>query len=170
MSSECNVCNIHVTFSIYTALQIEASRGVNIQFQRLKRGRDVGGRPSQPGKVMKSKPHSTAFEEMFLRELQQISSSSVIFSSLVPSSRAIPPAPVIRKLPSPLTALQKQVYINMSKSELNAACEDVFKGIFLSREECAYLEECTRLQSQSRLWFEHRAHCFQIFSSCTCLP
>ena len=44
----------------------------------------------------------------------------------------------------------------MSHSEQNAACEDVFKGIILSWEECAYLEECTRLQSQSGLWFEQR--------------
>ena len=129
---------------------------VNIQFQRPKRGRDVGETPTRPGKVMKFKPHSAASEEMFLRELQQISPSAVVFSSLAPSSRAAPPTPVIRKLPSPLTALQKQVYANMSQCELNAACEDVFKSIIISQEECAYLEECTRLQSQSRLWFEQR--------------
>jgi hypothetical protein len=44
----------------------------------------------------------------------------------------------------------------MSHSELNVACEDVFKSLVLSSEECAYVEECTRLQSQSRLWFEQR--------------
>ena len=138
--------------------QIEPSLVVNIQFQRPKRGRDLGETPSRPGKVMKSKPHSTTLEEMFLRELQQISPSSVVFSSLAPSSRPtlLSTARVIRKLPSPLTALCKKIYTNMSKSELNAACEDVFKGIILSWEECAYLEECTRLQSQSRLWFEQR--------------
>ena len=44
----------------------------------------------------------------------------------------------------------------MSRSKQNAACEDVFKSLVLSWEECAYVEECTRLQSQSRLWFEQR--------------
>ena len=45
----------------------------------------------------------------------------------------------------------------MSGEELEAACEDVFKrGIIVSQEEVTYLEEATRLQSQSLLWFEHR--------------
>ena len=139
-----------------TLFQIEPYLVVNIQFQRPKRGRDVGETSSRPGKVLKCKPHSTALEEMFLRELQQISPSSAVFSSLAPLSKTVPPTPVVRKLPSLLTALQKQVYTNMSPNELNAACEDVFKSIILSQEECAYLEESTQLQSQSRLWFEQR--------------
>ena len=45
----------------------------------------------------------------------------------------------------------------MSGEELEAACEDVFKqGIIVSQEEITYLEEATRLQSQSHLSFEHR--------------
>ena len=132
-----------------TLFQIEPSLVVNIQFQRPKRGRDVGETSSRSGKVLKCKPHSTALEEMFLRELQQISPSAAVFTSLAPLSKTVPPTPVVRKLPSPLTALQKQVYTSMSPNELNAACEDVFKSIILSQEECAYLEESTRLQSQS---------------------
>ena len=144
--------------AVFILFQIEPSLVVNIQFQRPKRGRDLveTQTPSRPGKMMKSSPHSTALEEMFLRELQQISPSSAVFSSLAPVSKTMTPAPIIRKLPTPLTALQKHVYTNMSQSELNAACQDVFKSIVISWEECTYLEECTRLQSQSRLWFEQR--------------
>lgn len=109
---------------------------------------------------MRSKK-STTSEETFLRRLQQISPGAVVFSSMAPSNATMPPAaspaaPVICKLPSPLTALKKQVYLSMSKEELKAACEEVFKSIAISREESVYLEECTRLQSQSQLWFTHR--------------
>ena len=129
---------------------------MNIQFQRPKRGRDVGDTPSRPGKVIRSRPDSTALEETFLRELRQILLSSVVFSSLVPLSKSTPTAPVIRKLPRPLKALKNDKYTTMSHSDMNAACEDVFKCRVLSWEECVYLEECTCLQSQSQLWFEHR--------------
>ena len=73
-----------------------------------------------------------------------------------PNSITAPPAAVIRKLPQPLTALKKHLYAEMSQEELRAACKEVFRRITVSQEECAYLEQCTRLQSQSKLWFEHR--------------
>ena len=78
------------------------------------------------------------------------------FSSLAPNSITAPPAAVIRKLPQPLTVLKKHLYSEMSPEELRAACKEVFQRITVSQEECAYLEQCTRLQSQSKLWFEHR--------------
>ena len=111
------LCQVDVMSEICHALfippfQIEPSLVVSIPFQRPERGRDIGEKPSRPMKVMRSKPHSIAMEDIFLRELQQISPSSVVFSFLAPLSRATPPVPVIRKLPSPLTALQKQAYTN----------------------------------------------------------
>ena len=45
----------------------------------------------------------------------------------------------------------------MGEEELKAACEDVFTNkIVVTQEEANYLEESTRLQSQSLLWFKHR--------------
>ena len=88
------LCQVNVMSEVCHALfippfQIEPSLVVNIPFQRPKRGRDIGEKPSRPMKVMRSKPHSIAMEDIFLRELQQISPSSVVFSSLPPLSRAI---------------------------------------------------------------------------------
>ena len=129
---------------------------MNIQFQRPKRGREVGESSTRPKKVSRSNPPSTAQEDMFFQQLRQTSPSAVIFSSLAPNSITAPPAAVIRKLPQPLTALKKHLYSEMSPEELRAACKEVFQRITVSQEECAYLEQCTRLQSQSKLWFEHR--------------
>jgi len=97
---------LSVTHHMIALFQIEPSLVLNTQFQRSKRGRDVGEPPSRPGKVLKCKPHSTALK-MFQRELQQLSLSSAMFSSLAPLTKTIPPTSVVRKLPSPLTVLQK---------------------------------------------------------------
>ena len=129
---------------------------MNIQFKRPKRQRDVYETPNTPGKIIRTGLDSTKVEESFLRELQHISPSSVVYSSLIPVTRTTPTTPVICKLPPPLTALRRDEYTTLSHSDLSAAYEAVFKSHALSWEECVYLEESTRLQSQSRLWFEHR--------------
>ena len=52
----------------------------------------------------------------------------------------------------------------MSRDQLNAACEEIFaNGLKITSEETAYLEESTRLQSKSLLWFEQRAGCITAF-------
>ena len=89
--------------------------------------------------------------------LKNILPSAVVFSLASHSPPTSSPHPVVRQLPPSLSALKKSEYCNMSGEELEAACEDVFKrGIIVSQEEVTYLEEATRLQSQSLLWFVHR--------------
>ena len=129
---------------------------MNIQFKRPKRQRDICETPNRPGKIIQTGLDSTKVEESFLREVQHISPSSVVFYSLIPVTRTTPTTPVIRKLPPPLMALRRDEYSTLSHSDLSAACEAVFKSLALSWEECVYLEESTHLQSQSWLLFEHR--------------
>ena len=82
--------------------------------------------------------------------------NAVIFSSLAPL-RSVSSTPPVRKLPRPLTSLHMPKYLTMKAEELKAACEDVFDStLVVTKEEAAYLEESTRLQSQSLLWYEHR--------------
>ena len=45
----------------------------------------------------------------------------------------------------------------MSESDLRNAVEVVYQKLAITTDEAAYLEECTRLHSQSKLWFDHRA-------------
>ena len=45
----------------------------------------------------------------------------------------------------------------MTDEELKEARKGVFtSGITVTLDDASYLEECTRLQSQSLIWFEHR--------------
>lgn len=139
---------------------MEPSVIVNIQFQRPKRGRDVGEISTRAVKVPKLMPHTNEAERRFLTELEVIQPSAVFFSSHAPApsnTAEISVPPVIRKLPPTLTSLHKPKYAVMTEEELRAACKDVFtNGIAVTHEEAIYLEESTRLQSQSLLWFQHR--------------
>ena len=66
-------------------------------------------------------------------------------------------ARVALKLPPTLASLYDPKYKNLSHSDFQEACESVFKNLTVSVDEAKYLEESTRLQSQSTLWFNHRA-------------
>ena len=64
---------------------------------------------------------------------------------------------IVHKLPPTLLPLRKPKYAAMAEEELKEACKEVFaSGISVTTEEASYLEKCTRLQSQSLVWFEHQ--------------
>ena len=120
--------------------------------------------PARPAKAPTLMPHTNEAEKKFISGLRAIQPSAVFFSSHEPSpcveqtpSTSTTTPVVIRKLPPPLTSLYKPAYEKMRKEKLEAACKEVFtKGIVITSEEATYLEESTRLQTQSLLWFEHR--------------
>ena len=63
----------------------------------------------------------------------------------------------VRKLPSTLKSLHRLAYTKMTTDELEATCKEVFSaGIVVTQKEAVYLEESTKLKSQSTLWFDHR--------------
>ena len=44
----------------------------------------------------------------------------------------------------------------MSQEELGEAFVDIFEqGLYVGKDGAVYLEECTRLQALSQLWFEY---------------
>ena len=153
-------------------MQIEPATIVSISFERPKRSRDVkaegteaeeaAARPSQqlrPSKVPKVVGNRADAEQNFLCGLEEIQSSAVVFSSYKPSvHESSSGSSVIRKLPRPMTSLRKAEYEELSEDQLLSLCEETFvKGILvIHNDEAAYLEESTRLQAQSLLWYEHR--------------
>lgn len=96
---------------------------------------------------------------MFFGELKQILPDSAILTDVVYVNKSSTYPPV-RKLPAPLTALQDVKYQHMDNTELKAVCNDVFLNrLNISKAEADYLEESTKLQSQSLLWFRYRTRC-----------
>ena len=136
---------------------------MDIDFQRPIRKRDIDKEPSTTPAVRPPRPKAPKVEdkEQFLTSLRQIRPSAVVFCSLEPLPHLQAPVnsrPAIRKLPLPLSSLYKQEYVRLEEEELNALCQEKFtEGVIkISNDEAAYLEESTKLQSQSLLWFEQR--------------
>lgn len=94
-------------------------------------------------------------EAMFLSHLKEIHPSSVVFSSLI--ARKCTVENDSRKLPPLLTSLHTTKCTTMTEEELIMACQDAFVNkLEITPDEALYLEESTRLQSQSILWHQHR--------------
>ena len=47
-------------------------------------------------------------------------------------------------------------YKDLPQCDLGKTCESAFQKLSITTDEAKYLEESTRLQSQSKLWFDHR--------------
>lgn len=129
----------------------------SVQFQRPKWGRDVGVSLERPPKKSTICPPTDEAKEAFLAGLKKVMPTAVVFSSVGPLERLATRSLVVRKLPAPLTLLRKPKYTSMSSEELKGARQNVFDhALKITSEESIYLEESTRLQSQSPLWYEHR--------------
>ena len=83
--------------------------------------------------------------------------TSAALTAVVKQTPNPEPAKVALKLPPTLITLCDPKYKNLSQSDFQEACEVVFQSLTISIDEAKYLEESTRLQSQSKLWFDHRA-------------
>ena len=105
------------------------------------------------------KPHTQEAEKGFLKKLESILPSAVFFSSHQPSCNTSSSSDtlIVRKLPSTLLSLKKPKYALITDEEFKEACKNVFtRRITVTLADASYLEECTRLQSQSLIWFEHQ--------------
>ena len=97
-------------------------------------------------------------EAKFLSNLKDVFPSAVVFSSILQKpTPCVQSQPVVQKLPFLLTSLHKVPYNKMTPEELNAECQVIFQTkLVVSKDEASYLEQVTRLQSQSILWHQHR--------------
>ena len=109
----------------------------------------------RPPKVIKI-PSAQAKHD-FLSGVKQTLPSAVVFSSLEPLDHQAT-STVIRKLPKPLTSLYNKQYENLCIDRLQEVCQEKFEEglIVMTEDKVAYLEESTKLQAQSILWFEQR--------------
>lgn len=142
-------------------LQVDPATIAQIKFARPKRGKEN----NSPNDPTDSTPQrkviavSKAEEKEFFSQLKKILPSSTILTMV--ESRAqnrLTTVPrVIRKLPQPLTALADEKYKEMSDADIALACDNMFsKGINITDDEAAYLEESTKLQAQCLLWHKYR--------------
>lgn len=67
------------------------------------------------------------------------------------------PDAFMSSLPPTMSHYVKPEYMNLELTDLLKECERVFVSLFISSEQAKCLQEATKQQSRSRLWFQHKA-------------
>ena len=83
---------------------------------------------------------------------------SAILTQLQPLVSAPPYlTPAVKKLRDVIMNLRQPRQSTISKEELEVECDQMFReGLKITQDEADYLEKCTKLQTQSVIWFSHR--------------
>ena len=96
-------------------------------------------------------------KEEFFSNLTKLMPKSATLTAVAKQSPKPTNSSVILKLPPTLkTSLHDPKYKDLSNTDFEKACESIFQKLSITTSEATYLEESTRLQSQSKLWFDHR--------------
>ena len=82
--------------------------------------------------------------------------TSAILTCVYPPQRPRPNPLPLHHLPSTIPSLYRPAYRELTTSDIQARCQELFSELKVTEDEAAYLAEATKLQSQSLLWFEHR--------------
>ena len=132
---------------------------MDIDFAQPKLGGDIlpldNGTPTEFIYPRSIQPPSFDEKKAFLTGLRTLLPKSAILATCFPQQPRN--APPIRRLPRTITSFYHPKYKKLSPASLSKCCEQVFTSeIKITEEESCYLAKCTRLQSQSATWFEHR--------------
>ena len=94
----------------------------------------------------------------FYKRLKEIMPNSAILTALEHLPQPVTGSQTaVRKLPMLLTSLYHSEYETMEKDDLMSFCHKVFESqLVVTKAEAEYLEEQTKLQQQSPMWFQHR--------------
>ena len=80
-----------------------------------------------------------------------------VFLSVVPNFlEAYVPLSEQGVLPKPLTSLFSECYLSLSLPDLLEQCEVCFQAIYLSAKKAKAIEETTKHQAKSSIWFQQR--------------
>ena len=105
----------------------------------------------------KISPPSEEEKQEFLSTLQGFAPSAAVLTSVfVQPESCLRKYPALPSLPPTIMSLSRVHYRELSKPDLEKACEEVFENLAVSSEESALLLQSTLLQSESLLWYEHR--------------
>ena len=101
-----------------------------------------------------SKPSNLEVNE-FLKKVHETGTKSVILSLVAPYSDNFVPASSNVSLPRPLTELCNKTAMEMDEYELRLFCKTI--NVSITGEQAAMVEEITRGQAESKLWYKYRA-------------
>ena len=95
--------------------------------------------------------------EGFLDGLALVNPSASILSTVLEHSDRFVPQSCLQELPKCLSTLYNGKYLDLPYHELLSKCVEVYDTLHASAEQVTKLEELTRKQANSKLWFRYRA-------------
>ena len=107
-------------------------------------------------KLVVSKP-SEDEKDAFFKELSECRGKPVILSLIPCYSKSYVPLYETGKVMKPLTELFSTNISKLAYPDLLQKCEEVYETVSFSFTQAQQVEELTRLQADSRLWFQQRA-------------
>ena len=96
-------------------------------------------------------------KDAFLKELSQCKEKPVILSLIPGYNERYVPLYEAGNVMKPLTELHSAAALKLSYPDLLEKCEEIYETISFSFSQAQQVEEMTRLQADSRLWFQQRA-------------
>ena len=93
----------------------------------------------------------------FFDQLHKCESHAAILSLTTPYNKNFVPTTDLSSLPEPLTQLYSTELNSMGYQDLLAKSIDIFQKMNISSEQAKLIEEVTKSQSKSPLWFQMRA-------------
>ena len=109
-----------------------------------------------PDRTRANVPETSEEEQAhFFDDISKCGIKTAILSLIAPHNAAI--VPEIRSLSKPLTELFNYENLENDFQELLQKSKNAFDELTLSAEEAENIEESTRGQSNSKVWFEQRA-------------
>ena len=95
--------------------------------------------------------------ENFFVELKKVNPSAAILSTVLEHSDKFVPSSCTNDLPVCLSSLYHSKYFDLPYHELMTECVKVYDSISVTEQQATSLEKLTRKQSNSKIWFRHRA-------------
>ena len=95
--------------------------------------------------------------DAFFKELSQCKEKPVILSLIPGYNEPYIPLYEAGKVMKPLTELYSAAALKLSYPDLLQKCEEIYEVVSFSFNQAQQVEEMTRLQADSQLWFQQRA-------------
>lgn len=143
-----------------TFQSVEFAEVHNIDFTTPKHKRKLSVQPcddtSKKRKIEILQPTEDNINSYYLK-LSKLKVKPVLLSLISGFNDAYVPKYVSGILPKPLTYLYDEEALSMSFPDLLRKCDEIYDTVSISVEQASAVEQETRKQSDSKVWFEQRA-------------
>ena len=111
----------------------------------------------KPNPTIKKDQQGSMSLDTFYSKLAEINSQASILSILSDHMNKFIPQSCSKEFPTSISSMYDSKYLDMPYHELLEECKKAFDSLTVTSEQSSLVEQHTRDQSKSRLWYSHRA-------------